>query len=456
VTSHTPLLVRNSAIGLLAGALMGAVWALAPMGVAALVTACLAALACWAMISGPAWTLGIFWLAYCLQSTIFANQFSIKGAFYPLYLLILLNTLLFLFRPRNNPLEDAGVFRFAAAMAFFLLVAAAGVYRADRDMPEYPFAVYQRLFLYSMGILATLQFWMDSRRRRFVWIQIGASLMLAGWVIRRATESGFGYRGGTGVNENYVAEIVAVGLVALFAGLTGNEECRGLVKRLALWAGLVGGVYALMLLASRGMFVGFAVASAAVLLWRARSVTTVLAVVAAVALATLALTHLPGTEGLLQRFESTNVYTFNERLYIWRLVIGAILDGSAPQLLIGHGLGTTTSLINSSFSVYNSTHNVYLQLFYEFGLLGLCAFLAAHLLPLSRLVMRRDLEAISGGAMLIFMMICGLTGTEADNPQYWIVLGYAAAVAYSPAPAPLVFYRLTRKSHALTLACDHK
>lgn len=95
-----------------------------------------------------------------------------------------------------------------------------------------------------------------------------------------------------------------------------------------------------------------------------------------------------------------NMSTAESRTSIWGQLISAFLDSNVLQQLFGHGFGTTT-LANSAHLV---AHNVYVELLYDIGILGLLSFVGMLYAACSRALRRGDyvvLAAILGEAVLI-------------------------------------------------------
>jgi len=384
------------------------------------------------MIQSPAWVFAVFWIGYSLKSTVFAGGSAAEGIFYPLYGIMLLNSALLLCRRLSNPLRTRPLLIFLITAGLFLAIAAFALGRPDTNSEDYSFVAYQRVFIYFMGAIGAVQFWADARSRIFLKTVSVMSLALAMWVIVTAQGSGFQYRGGTGINENYLAEIVAVGLLPILAAIL--AEGRRIGSRMALSATLLIGVYALLLLASRGTGIAFGVSALFGLALQIRRLSVFLIAAMVAGAAVLVLPQLPGSESIILRFHSSDVYTLNDRTAIWGAVSTGILDGNFGQLLFGHGVNSAVTLVRNQFPAYTSTHNSYLQILYEFGAAGLIAFLGCHLVPLFGLMRRRDATSVASASMLMFLMMSSLTGTESDNFQYWLVVAFAAATSCQPSP----------------------
>jgi O-antigen ligase len=411
----------------------GVVAAKFPLGVQIALLTVAAGAGALLMLKSPAVVPAAFWVGYSLKGTILGGV-EVEGVFYPLYGMMLVNSILFLCTRAANPFRNASVRQSAILITAFLAITASAFANSDNGVDDFPFASYQRMFVYCMGLIGAIQFWIDPNRRRFLAAIEIVSVCLSVWVVASALQSGFGYRGRTGVNENYVAEIVAVGLLPVMAALITKDRQR-IGSRVLMILILLTGVYALLLLASRGMFIAFAAAMAFAIAHRVRRPSAFLVAAIAVLLGVVILSQLPGSDAIVARFNANDVYTFNDRTAIWSAVWGAAREDSFSQLVFGHGFGSAATLVRNHFAMYTSVHNSYLQIFFEFGGLGLLVFLSCHLVPFFRLVQRADQTSAASAAMLVFLMGSALTGTESDNFQYWLVLAFAAAVSCTPAVA---------------------
>ena len=99
-------------------------------------------------------------------------------------------------------------------------------------------------------------------------------------------------------------------------------------------------------------------------------------------------------------FTGTGTGTAESRISIWNQLIAAFLDSNLLQQLFGHGFGTTP-LANAAHLV---AHNVYIELLYDVGILGLVSFVGMLILACVSALRKGDyvlLAAILGEAVLI-------------------------------------------------------
>ena len=116
-----------------------------------------------------------------------------------------------------------------------------------------------------------------------------------------------------------------------------------------------------------------------------------------------------------------NTGTAGSRISIWSQLISAFLSSDVLQQLFGHGFGTTT-LANSAHLV---AHNVYIELLYDVGILGLLSFVGMLLAACFCALRRGDyvvLAAILGEAVLIISL------SSFWSKTLWglLILAYAA------------------------------
>lgn len=362
---------------------------------------------------GPA----LFWLVYSLQSTVLSG-ISVTGMYYPLYALMAINAFLALASRRLV------ITWRLLPYALFLLVVLAGLLQITGSMD---FIVRQRLFIYVIGFLVFFQFPTDRMPVLLMAVQVVSMAVIVVWVVSTSIQGGFAYRGGIDVNQNDVSFLAGFGLLALLSLLTGRR--LNLWQGVVVWAALAGGVYALLLLASRGMSIAFTVAALTVLgrslLPARRSVPILLAV----ALAGVVLVNLPGSDALLVRFHGANVSTANDRLPLWTASLHDIENAPAATIVFGSGFASSMGLIRRVNPSLTSTHNVYIQMLYDFGVLGLVVFLSMHLALLRPFWRSRSTMTLYAGSLVVFMLMADLTMTASDRFLYWVALGHLMAVA---------------------------
>ena len=370
-----------------------------------------------ALLRWPELAPSLFWFAFSMQSTVFFG-FGVTGLYYPLYLLMVANVVLALGFGRLE------VHRRLLPYALFLVVVLAGLLPI---IPGLSANGYQRLFIYFMGFLVYFQFPTNRIPMMLIRAQVLSMLVIATWVIVSSIQGGFGPRGSIHIDQNIVSLLLGFGIVALLAQLMGRR-LRLFVAILA-WLGVGYGMYAMLLLASRGMSIGIAVVAVIMFGRIFTNARRSVPILVAALLAGLILFNLPGSDNLFLRFQSSDVTNANDRVPLWRATVQSITTSSVPAILMGHGFESSMSLIRSVRAVLSSTHNAYLQMLYEFGLVGFAGFLWMHLLLLASFWRRRSPSALYGAGLTVFLLMADLTVTAPDGFLYWVALGHLIAMS---------------------------
>lgn len=365
-----------------------------------------------------------YWAAFCLFSTMLV-QWVPPGIFILFYLAMFLG-LLAGSMAGGLRLEPTVLWLYAGLLAVVFL----SLIGSDLSLST----LLDRLILYPFGAMVLLQFRSDRGFRSVVATAIATSLAIAVWVVVRADQADFAYRADLEVNQNVVSFYVGVGFVLALAWLLSVEGRRvaGRWAMLGMTLALGVMVYSLLLLASRGTIIAIAVTLLVLgVRTAARRPRRLLLLLTVLALAGLGLL-LPGGAGLLERFESESTLTGGGRTQIWSTV-GAELMASGPaELLLGHGFDSSSALVSRSFGTLNSTHNAYLLIAYDFGLIGLLLFLALHLVPFVRAWRIGSVRGALGVGLVAFMLATSLFLSTPDNFLYWAALGTVLAMTATP------------------------
>lgn len=371
---------------------------------------------------------GFYWLSFCVYETV-VSTLSITGFFYPFYAAFVVGLVATVVG--RGITVNRGLFWLLVGYLVVMAVSFVGF------LEPIDFAVVQRVLACLIAVLVYLQF----RSRGGLTIVTGAavltSLVLAAWVVISAIQGGFAYRGDVNVNENVVAFYIGLGFViAVCYGV----QAFGATRRVgnAVMMLLVTGVlaYSLLLLASRGMVIAAGIALAALILRLVlqdpRKLLLVLALLAISAAGML----LPGGEGLVQRFTGERVESGGSRTPIWRAVYDAYRDGDVKELLLGNGFDSSQKVVSRGFGNLTSTHNAYLEVLYEFGLVGISLFLALHLAAIVVSWRIRGALGLVMYSLVFFLLGANITSTAPDGFLYWTALALALAVGTWGRTAP--------------------
>ena len=373
-----------------------------------------------------AWVVAAFWLVFCTYETVFASV-EISGIFYPFYLAFAATV--FVAVVRSRLVVDPRLLWLEYAFLVVVVASFAGF------TEPIGFDVLQRVVAYAVGPLVMLQFAGDRGLRVVLDSAVVSGIVVATWVIVESVQAGFAYRGDVDVDQNVVSLFIGLGLVVGLARAMAPAAHRRDAWAIAgLWLANAAMLYAILLLASRGVAVALAIAALAVVGRAAARRPARLALLLVAAAAVYGATLLPGGDGLIERFSEDTVTSGNDRLPIWIGALRSYAAGDFGDLLLGNGFGSSWFAVQRVFGGLTSTHNAYLQLLYEFGLVGLGAFLALHAL----LVVRSFRVAEPYGApmfgLLAFLLGANLTITATDGFMYWTALGWVMAASIHAPP----------------------
>lgn len=370
---------------------------------------------------------GIFFAVYSVQTTLFSKSGTIRGLYYPIYVLMFLNLVMTLLSHRNRSgKREVGVAGLLLPVyVLFLATVITGLFKLDVELDFY---VTQRLFIYSFGILTIYQVNSTKSVHRVLTLETWIGVIVAFWVIVSAVTRGFGYRGNIGVNANYVSSIISFALIPMFARLVSKGREASFGQRMSGVLGIIAGLYAITLLASRGGAIALALAFFIIIIRVPRPNRTLWAILSVFSVALVTLV-LPGGNSLIARFFESSVGTLNLRTIMWQATLAEIRSSTLLELFFGHGFGSSALVVSRALSEFTSTHNAYLQMALEFGIIGLMSFLALHIIPLARIWKRNDQLAIYSVGVVTCLLVLNITATTPDSFLYWLVLGQVYAVA---------------------------
>lgn len=413
---------RRWLLGLAAGVLFGAA-ALSPLSLLFAGAGVLAA--AYAFVRAPARSaiaVGLYWVAFGGYYTVFTGA-QIDGLFYPFYAVFFLTVLIRTVR-QGVQTAPAAVWSYLVLMLVVMgsLLSFAGTV---------DFQVLKRLLAYAFGALVPLQF-VSKRGLRSVAVLGGvASLLVSAWIISSAARGGFGYRADVHLDQNAVAFFIGLGAATAAAYLMHWIGRRGQAAQFTVVLLLFGAMlYAMLLLASRGMAISLSVAMLALTLRAARDDRRKALFLVALLTVVSAGFVLPGGQELFTRFHSDRVASAGSRVPIWEVTLSAVTKGSSGEVLLGHGFDSSRPLVRRNFVVLTSTHNAYLEMLYEFGVVGLTAFVLIHLLLLWRALRVRGPDGYVMVALTTFLLAADLTVNAPDGFMYWTALGFVIASGY--------------------------
>lgn len=112
--------------------------------------------------------------------------------------------------------------------------------------------------------------------------------------------------------------------------------------------------------------------------------------------------------------------TFSNRTLIWEQTIENIMI--SPILGYGRGaIAATVNIYGNMFQKFNSTHNIFLQVFFEGGLIAGVSFLLLLFNIISLLKVKNKISKVSM-YFIIVMFVAGLMESFANHLMLWILL----------------------------------
>lgn len=371
----------------------------------------------WQMLKLPHLTVTIFWIAFALQATLFSG-FELQGLYYPIYLLMIgtVAARLIAGQLQVSPLIVSIYLLFYSTVLFGLFNLASA--------PD--FSVWQRLFAYTLGLMVLFQFSSPSSLLWLPRVQVLAGLIVSSWVIITAIQTGFSDRGGVDVDQNYVAFIIALGVTPLLSRFL--SATNGALARLGIGVGVALGIYAMLVLASRGMAIALAMVFVVMFVRIVFEARRSIPIIITGSILAVVLVSLPGSDQLFSRFDEADISTANNRLPLWEATLREYASSPLPQLLLGHGFDASKVVVRSVFSPITSTHNAYLQILFEFGLIGLTLFLTVHGVVIRMTWKDKDYLALYALGTITFLLFANLSVNAPDGFLYWVVLGHLLAI----------------------------
>ena len=335
-------------------------------------------------------------------------------------------------RRRIRPLCWFHVF----AVLFVLWAGVSGFWSIDPEATRTRFLTYLQLLVLVWLIWEVA--WSPERQRALLQayvlgVSVAAVVTVHGYVWGVPVEEG--RFSALSFNPNELGMILALGLpMAWYISLSQQHQRVGWIWRLYLPLG----VTAILLTASRGALLAALVALVIIpwTLGRLRLRTKVALYALAAGTLLLATNFIP--EASLERIRSTRADieagSFGGRGAIWR----AGLEVAQEHPLAGVGAGAYGAAVEPTLHRDWGSHQVFLAILVEDGVVGLFLFLAmvaAAIKPLRHLPL---LQRQFGIVLLLALAVGSLSLEWEDRKQFWFVLGVLAAqVAARPAWKPV-------------------
>jgi hypothetical protein len=176
-------------------------------------------------------------------------------------------------------------------------------------------------------------------------------------------------------DPNYLGSVIVIGIVISFFYYLNNVEEK-IIFRIFYLTNVLMGFATLGLLASRGAFIAALLPIIYILYKKTKSIKNIFYVIAFGCIALFILWNTNISAPLIQRFNENTTGTGSERTDIWESSFKAFYRLDIVRILFGGGTNFSDYLCGKAFGTgIKSAHNNYLQILYDYGIIGLVTFL---------------------------------------------------------------------------------
>jgi hypothetical protein len=232
-------------------------------------------------------------------------------------------------------------------------------------------------------------------------------------------------------DPNYLGSVLTVGIVISFYYFI-NRTRDKIIFRISYLVISIMGFIVLGLLASRGAFIAAIAPALYILYKKTNSVKNLVFVVLFVGITFVAFSNTEYFSSLFARFDSGDT-TGSSRTIIWELSINKFFQSDMPMLLLGGGTNYSDLLVGKSLGMARySTHNNFLAILYDYGIIGLLLFISMFYSWLRR----NSHNVLLVSLIIYFGIVCfTLVPLMYHSYGYLIVLFESYSLVSKPRPA---------------------
>jgi hypothetical protein len=176
-------------------------------------------------------------------------------------------------------------------------------------------------------------------------------------------------------DPNYLGSVLSIGMIISFKNLMDFKN----FKRLPLIIYILTFIFGLInlgMFASRGAFLALTIPFLYITYKRTNSVKTIVFTSLIFIGLILAFSNLSIFETIIDRFNDESLTTGSGRTVIWSKSFGYFLHSDIITLLFGGGGIFTHEIVGKATEgIYYSSHNNYLEILYDYGIVGLLFFI---------------------------------------------------------------------------------
>jgi len=361
----------------------------------------------------------------------FTRIFPGSGNPFVLDIVVLLMVWLALFRRRQTQIY------ISPKVIYVYLLLIITVIQSEFWDNGYNLAQPQRYYYLAIGFLS-LFIIQTVRDRWIVFVSyIFTSLSFSLWVLLRANhgEITTANRGFEVMDPNYLSSVIWIGVILLLAIVIRKQLLRWYL-RILLIVPILTCIYALSFLTSRGALIAMVIGAVTMLIFRFPNPKTLVLNICILFVAIPMVIRLPVFDGFRTYVASDSTENAGGRTEIWRGIKHNLETADTRRLLLGGGTGYTYVATIGSYGRHGwHSHNAFLELVLDYGLLGLFVFLWLIIIALRNAVYDYKHANSTGIGMLgvmAFLIIDSLSLSPFMYIWGWILLSHALTTVKLP------------------------
>lgn len=288
----------------------------------------------------------------------------------------------------------------------------------SQDSGEYNFL---KMLLISILLSKLLKSRKDINLMEWSFILITLCLSIYGFIFHKEIASDFNspdeLKRVYWNDPNYLGCVLSIGIIISFYRLLTNLDPHR-IYRIIYLATFFLGIVNLGFFASRGAFLATVIPLLYIFFKKARSLKSVFLALGVIFVLIIIILNTPVFNSLINRFKDESTSTGSERTIIWERSFD-LFSYSDPKILIFGGGSTYSYHLcgRAMNSVYTSPHNNFLEILYDYGIVGLAIFI---LLLINWF--RKNSKNILGTSLILILILSSLTLSPLMYLPFWFLI----------------------------------
>jgi len=218
-------------------------------------------------------------------------------------------------------------------------------------------------------------------------------------------------------DPNYLGCVLSIGIViSFYRFLTFSGISR--IYRIFYLATFIFGIINLGFFASRGAFVTTVVPLFYILFTKAKSLKSILLAAITICIILFLILNFSVFNSLMNRFSNDTIDSGSQRTIIWQRSFDLFNNSDIKTLILGGGSNFSYQLCGRALnSVTTSPHNNYLEILYDYGIVGLFVFVS-----LLGYWFKHNSKNIIGTSLVLVLIISCLTLSPLMYLPFWFLI----------------------------------